>query len=81
MMNNPFVLDRAAALAQRVADQAGDGVEPRINLLYRLLYTRPPRAPEIAIGQNIIEQAGNGQRAWQLYAHVLLCGNEFIYID
>lgn len=86
LINNPFVLDQARALAERVLgwDAADDAA--RIAQVYPILYARPPRDEEIAIGLRVLEQAhanshGDESRAWQEYCQVLLCANEFTFID
>ncbi|MFN3650149.1 MAG: PSD1 and planctomycete cytochrome C domain-containing protein [Armatimonadota bacterium] len=83
MLNHPFVLARAKTLAERVRREAPESLS-RIRLAYLLLYGRPPRSAELALGQQFLreaEAAGQGERAWEEYALVLLCANEFTYVD
>ena len=67
----------------------------RIIHAYELLYARPPRPEEIAIGLDYLNSArltgprqasqpampNSDLKAWEEYAQVLLCANEFIYVD
>ena len=74
LMNNPFLATRASALAKlaqaRTLDDRG-----RIEWLYRRLYDRPATEAEIAIGLRAIS------RDWEAYCQILLCANEFVYVD
>jgi hypothetical protein len=80
LLNNPFVLEQTQALAKRIL--AAERDEPaRLNRVYSLLYGRPPSAEEIAIGRDFLKRAGGGEAARQEYSEILLCANEFIYVD
>jgi hypothetical protein len=80
LLNHPFALEQAKALAKRVQSEAKDD-EVRIARAYRLLYARPPSAEETCIGQEFLRRAPKQDRAWEEYCHILVCANEFIYID
>lgn len=91
LMNNPFALKKTAALADLVMKQGPADESGKIDWLYRRLFSRPPQPDEIGIGQQLLEKArkekfpsGNAtveRLAWQEYCQVLLCSNEFVYID
>ena len=70
MMNNPFALEQADALAKRAPEK------DRIQWLYKTLYGREPLPREIQLGEAAVENS-----SWPDYCHVLLCANEFVYID
>jgi hypothetical protein len=78
LMNNPFVLDRARLLAERVIKEGPPDSRGKIDWLYRLLYGRPAADRETEIGISVVRAGGD---AWQRYCQVLLCANEFLYID
>jgi hypothetical protein len=78
LMNNPFVLDRAKALADRVMNEGPPDDRARIDWLYCLLYSRPTTDRETEIGMSVIRAGGE---SWQRYCQVLLCANEFVYVD
>jgi hypothetical protein len=78
LMNNPFVLDRARALADRVMKQGPPDDRAKIDWLYRLLYSRPANDRETEIGMAVVREGGE---SWASYCQVLLCANEFVYID
>jgi hypothetical protein len=84
LMNHPFVLEQARALGGRLQKEAPND-EDRIKRAYELLYARPPTADELTIGRELIEAMtrteNSLERAWTAYAQVLLCANEFLYID
>jgi hypothetical protein len=83
LLNSDFVQASARTLARRLLEQAGDDDGSRIDRAYRWLYGRPPRADEVEIGRSFLARfAARGRdEAWFDYAHILLCSNEFLYID
>jgi cytochrome c553 len=80
LLNNPFVLAQTQALAKRIVVADKDETA-RIQRAYHLLYGRPPTTEEVAIGRDFLQRSGGGESAWREYSEVLLCANEFIYID
>ena len=87
MWNGPFALESAGALAKRLLDESADGDSERITRAYKMLYGRPATADEVKIGEQFLaasrgtDGAKADLRAWKEYAAVLLCANEFIYVD
>jgi hypothetical protein len=79
-LNDPLVGDLARALAARVAREAPAGTEARIRRLYALALGRPPTPAEIHLGAGLLARPGNAD-AWERYCHLLLCTNEFVYLD
>ncbi len=91
MLNHPFALAQTKALVRRVqaAVPADDGA--RITWLYRQLYGRPPTAPETDLGRQALAlaraqnpattAATPNDLAWEQYCQLLLCANEFVYVD
>jgi hypothetical protein len=79
LMNHPFVLERAKQLAERVAKEATGDEAAKIDWLYRTLFARPAGAQEIEIGKKLVQSAT--EAGWQAYCQVLLCANEFMYVD
>lgn len=91
MMNSPFIVEQARALANRV----GDVTEPaeKIRALYRIAFARQPTSDEIGLGIAYVnsESASPGENSrsskmapltpWEKYAQVLLETNEFIFVD
>ncbi len=80
LMNNPFVLEQTRAVAQRIVAAAKDD-KGRIRYAYQLLYGRDPLAEEERIGLAFLKRGATPEKAWAEYAQVLLCANEFIYVD
>jgi hypothetical protein len=88
LLNGPWSLDRAEALAMRL-DHLADGPS-RIAAAYRLVLGRPPDAIETAAALRFLRQqpargsAGSrpaSEQALVDFCHVLLNSNELIYID
>jgi hypothetical protein len=87
LMNHPFALAQSRALAERAALQSQDERKV-LDWLYLNLYSRPPNDREMEIGLAAMGVARkNGPEgasisaAWEPYCQVLLCANEFIYLD
>jgi hypothetical protein len=80
LMNNPFILEQTKALAKRIMDGDKDN-RARIQRAYTLLYGRPPMDDEVKIGLDFVNRGSGMEKAWQEYCQVLLCANEFIYVD
>ena len=92
ILNHPFVLQQARALADRIAKEEPAGTEKsKIHRLYTLLYGRPPQSDEIEIALRLLGQNKETKRSsgagvansltWEEYCHILLAANEFIYVD
>ncbi len=84
LLNHPFAIEQTKALTQRIlAENPKD--ESRIEQAYVLLYGRPPSKEELQIGLDFLAQIGKSEKeteaAWQEYCQILLCANEFIYVD
>jgi hypothetical protein len=82
MMNSPFMIDRAKALAKRLEGEAKTD-EEKISRAYQLLFSRDPTASEASLGSEYIKlQPSSDQKLsnWEQYAQVLLSSNEFMYI-
>jgi hypothetical protein len=80
LLNNPFVLEQTRTLARRVVTATKE-MSSQLDYAYRLLYGRPPTPQEITIGRDFLKRSRGGEQAWQEYGEVLLCANEFIYVD
>jgi hypothetical protein len=81
LLNNPFARDQARALAKRLQNVGPDN-ESRIRRAYVLLYGRPPTDAELRIGRDFLAGRSNDvAAAREEYAHLLICGNEFVFVD
>lgn len=86
VLNSEFMIGNARALAERVQNESADD-EQRIRFAYELLYSREPSDAEIAVGKQYVageDTAGDDEETlsrWERYAHALLAGNEFLYVD
>ena len=81
LLNDPFVMDMAGAFAERVAQEVPSlTVEGRIDRVYQIAMGRPPTAAEVDIARELLGQQPDAD-AWSRFCHVVLCTNEFIYVD
>ncbi len=74
LLNNPFVLDQARWLADRVSREASDPYS-QIDLAYRIALARPAAEAEIAVAMDLIRK-----QSLAAFAHVLLNLDEFMYM-
>jgi hypothetical protein len=85
MMNSPFVVEQAQALAAGLP--AGESLDDgqRIAALYRIVLQRVPSSEEDALGRQFIAAAQADTTAklnpWEQYAQLLLLTNEVMYVD
>ena len=80
LLNSPFYVQQAEALADRLDREAGDDREA-ITLAYRLLFGRPPADEELRLGLEFLGAAGPDAASRSAYAQALLASNEFYIID
>jgi hypothetical protein len=85
LLNDPFVVEQTKTLAKRILTEKAANDGERLERAYILLYGRLPIGDERAIGEQFLKRAaerGDKEEAtWQAYCQVLLCANEFIYVD
>jgi hypothetical protein len=79
-LNDPFVGDLARALADRVLREVPANFEARIRRLYLLTLGRPPTEQEIEMGMELLNSVAAGD-PWERLCHLILCTNEFVYLD
>jgi hypothetical protein len=78
LLNHEFVLSQAKHLAERVTHEEPKDEVARVHRLFRLAFNRRPTAEELEIARRVVAGAATG---WADLAHVLLCSNEFVYLD
>ena len=81
LLNDPLLDDVSAALAARLAREVSAGRDDeRIARLYELTLGRAPTPTEIDIGRQLVANP-TVKGAWARYCRVILCTNEFVYVD
>ncbi|TMQ33544.1 MAG: DUF1553 domain-containing protein [Planctomycetota bacterium] len=85
VLNSPFMLRQAAALAGRLAREIPAGSAQanrrRIERAYQLLYGRRATKTEVRLGLTYLEQETATPESWKQYAQVLLAANEMMFLD
>ncbi len=93
LLNSPFVREQAKLFSQRLLGDEKTSDEQRIERAHRLAYGRKPSPGEMAQAQEFLaaylaaeatKARPEGERrlaAWQSYCQILLCENEFVYVD
>jgi hypothetical protein len=82
MVNSPWALQRAKALAQQILSAGAVDTDQRIQLAYQATLSRIAEPEELATARAFFAGAEPDtlERLTDL-CHVLLCSNEFMYID
>jgi Protein of unknown function (DUF1553)/Protein of unknown function (DUF1549) len=82
-LNDPFVSGVAKALAARILKETPANPEARIEHLYSLALGRPPSKAEIDLGTELLAPANDsgGPDPLERYCLLILCTNEFLYVD
>ena len=91
LLNNSFVIEQSKKLAQRSLETPAANPAERIQNLYQTFYGRLATQLEIDFGLSVVvskQIAGTGavdtealEKKWTRYCQVLLCANEFMYVD
>jgi hypothetical protein len=82
MLNSPFMLVRAKALAARLARDTAENDTGRIQKAYRLLYSRDADAAEVKLALTFLKKSAAPEMSrWEQFAQVLLESNEMLYVD
>ena len=95
LLNDPFVRARALDFAQRVEKEGGVELETQVRLAWRLALGRDPSPDELGSGTAFVQaqtrrramrdpgqaKTSTQQLALADFCQVLLCMNEFIYVD
>jgi mono/diheme cytochrome c family protein/cytochrome c553 len=81
LLNQPFVLTQAKALAARMEREAPADMPGRVDWLTRQLFARPATAEETALAAAVIARAADSVKAWEQLCHALVCSNEFAFVD
>jgi cytochrome c553 len=85
LLNHDFGAGQAKQLAGRLIRDVpnSESETDRIQRAFQLLFSRPANAEEVKIARQVVAQAGKpaAEAGWVDLAHVLLCSNEFMYID
>ena len=95
MINSQFFTTSAHQLATRIDKLLGSNasITDKIDAAYWLTLSRAPSAAELQATRDHLQTlaplyltssdstANPGQRAFENFVHILLCCNEFLYID
>ena len=79
IMNNVWVLARAAALSKLTLPPDIKNCEKNIDLIHWKLYSRRATNNEKQVARDFFSNAESPEEAWTDYCHVLLASNEFLY--
>jgi hypothetical protein len=82
MLNSPFMVAMARALAERLTADPKEREDRRIQRAYRLLFGREPEKVETRLGLEFLcKPTSAGMSRWEQYAQLLLVSNEMLYVD
>jgi hypothetical protein len=84
LMNGPLALDCARKVLARPEIASEKDYGRRINLLYRLLFSRLPTPDDLQLADEFFgpdSAARDAANTWERYIHGLLLTNEFAFVD
>ena len=85
MLNNPFVIQQAEYLANRIRETAGEDLSAQVTHAWRMIFGRLPSESDLAAGIEFLTLAEPTPEttAFSLnhFCHALLSSNGFLYID
>jgi hypothetical protein len=83
LLNHPWLHEQARHLAERLMREVPTTEVDRIHRAYQLLFGRDPNHAELVIAREIVAGGDPAvpHAGWIDLAHLLLCSNEFVYID
>jgi hypothetical protein len=79
LMNSPFILDRARAVARGLLERTELDDGGRVDLLYRKDFSRLPREAERRRALEFVR--GGDLEAWTDLAQALFASNEFLFLE
>ncbi|MEW6302612.1 MAG: DUF1549 and DUF1553 domain-containing protein [Verrucomicrobiota bacterium] len=80
LLNSPFVIGEAKALAARLAEESSDSA--RVRRAYEWLFAREPDRTELKVALEFLRKPGAPEMSrWEQYAQMLLASNEMLYVD
>ncbi len=85
VLNSPFVIETAKALAARVQKEASNDPE-RVQRAFAIAYGRPANAEEMQLFEEFLrakdaDPSANRLTRWERVAQILIGSNEFMYMD
>lgn len=84
LLNNDFVIRQAEAFAQRLAKQAPDSPERRVELAYGLAFGRRPSATEVASAKAFLARerslGTSDALAWRTFCQAIFASAEFRFL-
>ncbi len=79
LMNSPFVLDRSRALARSLLGRSELDDRSRLDLLYRMIFSRRPTEAQARRASAFL--GGGGEEAWTDFVQTLFSSNEFLFLE
>ena len=79
LLNHPFTLAQAEALSAAAA-KAGADAKERVCWLWQRVFQRELTPTEMALANRALGDAPDAAR-WTAFCQMLLCSNEFSYVD
>lgn len=81
LLNNAFLTESAAALAERLSQDVPHDAAGRIGRAFEIVFGRGPDREERTLARQLVASADDEAAGWRLFCHGLLASNEFLYVD
>jgi hypothetical protein len=93
MMNSQFVAEQSQRMAERLFAEEPSDDATRVNRAWRLAYSRPPSADEVAFSLKYVaaysghyktqfpDRTDVELRSWQSLCRAIMAANEFMFVE
>ncbi len=79
LLNNPLVRTTSKALADRALEENHGELEPALDRVFELAYSRQPTAQELAAARQVLASSEDQQQGLRLFVQAMLGANDFLY--
>ena len=79
LLNNPLVRQASKALADRALEENRGELDPALDRVFELAYSRGPTQQELAAARAVLASSDDDREALRLFVQAMLGANDFLY--
>ncbi|NND03002.1 MAG: DUF1553 domain-containing protein, partial [Acidimicrobiia bacterium] len=79
LLNNPLVRQASKALADRALEENQGELDPALDQVFELAYSRAPTERELKTARQVLAQYDDEQEGLRLFVQAMLGANDFLY--
>jgi len=79
LLNNPLVRTASKALADRALEEKRGEIDPALDRIFELAYSRAPTERELATARSMLNASDDERAALRLFVQAMLGANDFLY--